>query len=134
MKLVIATHNKDKLKELINAFNVEELDIDLISLEDFPDIGEIEETGSTLAENALIKAREVFEKTKIPSLSDDTGLEVDALHGKPGVYTARYAGEKCSFFSISGRIFRDWDSRLGYAARGFRVFRKEIRAHLFPNP
>ena len=60
-------------------------------------IGEIIEDGETLQENAFIKAREVFKKTGLPSLADDTGLEVDALGGKPGVYTARFAGENCSY-------------------------------------
>ena len=107
MKLVIATHNKDKLKELFNAFKVDDLDVDLLSLDDFPDISEIEETGSTLTENALIKAREVHSITKLPTISDDTGLEVDALHGKPGVYTARYAGENCSYYDNINKLLHD---------------------------
>ena len=95
MKIVIATHNKDKYKEL--HFGLKSLGIDLKSLFDFPDIGEIVEDGDTLKENALIKARTVFKMTSLPSISDDTGLEVDALHGAPGIYTARYAGENCSY-------------------------------------
>ena len=95
MKIVIATHNKDKYKEL--HFGLKSLGIDLKSLFDFPDIGEIVEDGDTLKENALIKARTVFKMTSLPSISDDTGLEVDALNGAPGVYTARYAGENCSY-------------------------------------
>lgn len=58
---------------------------------------EVEETGDTLEENALLKAREVVAATGIPSLADDTGLEVDALHGAPGVRSARYAGENVSY-------------------------------------
>ena len=107
MKLVIATHNKDKLKELFNAFRVDDLDVDLLSLDDFPDIGEIDETGSTLAENALIKAREVHRITKLPTISDDTGLEVDALHGQPGVYTARFAGENCSYYDNINKLLHE---------------------------
>ena len=95
MKIVIATHNKDKYKEL--HFGLKSLDINLKSLFDFPDIGEIIEDGDTLKENALIKARTVFKMTSLPSISDDTGLEVDALNGAPGIYTARYAGENCSY-------------------------------------
>ena len=97
MKIVIATHNEDKLKELLKAFSNHINDIQLLSLNDFPEIGEIIEDGKTLEENALIKAKEVFNLTGIPALSDDTGLEVDALNGKPGVHTARYAGEGCSY-------------------------------------
>ena len=97
MKVVIWTHNRDKLKELMIAFSSEDLDIELLSLDDFPDVEDIPETGKTLEENALIKAREVNKVTKLPALSDDTGLEVDALHGQPGVLTARYAGENCTY-------------------------------------
>ena len=95
MKIVIATHNKDKYKELY--FGLKSLKVNLKSLFDFPDIGEIVEDGDTLKENALIKARTVFKLTSLPSISDDTGLEVDVLNGAPGVYTARYAGENCSY-------------------------------------
>ena len=95
MKIVIATHNKDKYKEL--HFGLKSLDINLKSLFDFPDIGEIIEDGDTLKDNALIKAKTVFKMTSLPSISDDTGLEVDALNGAPGIYTARYAGENCSY-------------------------------------
>ena len=97
MKIVIATHNEDKLKELLKAFNNHFNDVKLLTLNDFPEIGEIIEDGKTLEDNAIIKAKEVFNLTGIPALSDDTGLEVDALNGKPGVYTARYAGEGCSY-------------------------------------
>lgn len=97
MKVVIGTHNKDKLKELMLAFKLEDLNIELLSLDSFPEIGDIPETGKTLEENALIKAREVNRITNLPALSDDTGLEVDALHGAPGVFTARYAGENCTY-------------------------------------
>ena len=96
MKIVIATHNEDKLKELLKAFSNHINDIQLLSLNDFPEIGEIIEDGKTLEENALIKAKEVFNLTGIPALSDDTGLKVDALNGAPGIYTARYAGKNCS--------------------------------------
>ena len=103
MKIVIGTHNLDKLNELRIAFKLDDLSVSLLSLEEFPDIGEIPEDGKTLKENALIKARTVNSLTKLPTLSDDTGLEVDALHGKPGVYTARYAGENCTY---SDNIFK----------------------------
>ena len=97
MEIVIATHNEDKLKEILKAFGNHIHSINLLTLNDFPEIGEIIEDGKTLEENALIKAKEVFNLTGIPALSDDTGLEVDALNGKPGVHTARYAGEGCSY-------------------------------------
>jgi XTP/dITP diphosphohydrolase len=62
-------------------------------MNDFPGITEVEETGETFAENALLKARTVFRETGIMTLSDDSGLEVDALRDAPGIYSARYAGE-----------------------------------------
>ena len=107
MKIVIATHNNDKLKELLKAFDHHLKDVELLTLNDFPEIGEIEENGKTLEENALIKAKEVFNITGIPALADDTGLEVDALGGKPGVYTARYAGEDCSYYDNVQKLLND---------------------------
>ena len=107
MKIVIATHNEDKLKELLKAFSNHINDIQLLTLNDFPEIGEIIEDGKTLEENALIKAREVFNLTGIPALSDDTGLKVDALNGAPGIYTARYAGENCSYHDNVTKLLDD---------------------------
>ena len=105
MKLVIATHNKDKFKELHLGLN--DLNINLLSLYDYPEIDEIVEDGLTLEENALIKARAVYSITGIPSISDDTGLEVDALDGAPGIYTARYAGENCSYSDNINKMIRE---------------------------
>ena len=95
MKIVVATHNKDKFKELYHG--LKSLKIELSSLEDFPEIGEIIENGNTLEENALIKARTVNQLTSLPAISDDTGLFVDALNGDPGIYSARYAGENSTY-------------------------------------
>lgn len=91
MKIALATNNKHKLEEIRAILNgcfeqilsLSELGLDI----------EIEETGATLEENALIKAREIVRLTGMPALADDTGLMVDALGGAPGVYSARYAGE-----------------------------------------
>tara|TARA_S200000501_G_scaffold117_1_gene138 strand:+ start:2262 stop:2810 length:549 start_codon:yes stop_codon:yes gene_type:complete len=70
---------------------------EVMTLDRFPKIKEIPETGKTLKENAFIKARTVFEMTGLPSLADDTGLEVKSLGGDPGVFSARYAGEQASY-------------------------------------
>ena len=105
MKLVIATHNQDKLKELHQG--LDNLNIKLLTLNDFPSIGEIVEDGKTLEENALIKAREVHRITSLPSISDDTGLEVDALGGQPGIFTARYAGENCSYIDNINKMLKE---------------------------
>ena len=105
MKIVIATHNKDKFKELYHGLS--SLDVDLVSLYDFPEIKEIVEDGDTLKENALIKARVVHRITSLPAISDDTGLEVDALGGAPGVFTARYAGENCSYLDNVNKMLKE---------------------------
>ena len=95
MKIILATHNRDKEKEL--QISLKGMNIEVISLFDFPEIGDIEETGTTLLENSLLKSRLVFRKTGIPTIADDTGLEVDFLNGAPGVYSARYAGSNVSY-------------------------------------
>ena len=94
-KLVLATHNPHKKREMSALLS--HLGITIVGLDDFPQIGEIEETGTTLLENSLIKARTVHKITGLPALADDTGLEVDALDGAPGVYSARYAGKDPSY-------------------------------------
>ena len=94
-KLVLATHNLHKKMEMNSILS--SLGILIVGLDEFPQIGDIEETGTTLLENAFIKARTVYELTGLPSLADDTGLEVDSLDGAPGVYSARYAGEKPTY-------------------------------------
>lgn len=90
-RIVLATRNAGKAREL-NAL-LSALDIEVASLVDFPEIGEIEETGETFEENALIKARRVARETGLPALADDSGLVVDALNGAPGVYSARYGDD-----------------------------------------
>ena len=94
-KLILATHNKNKKLELVNLFSG--LEINILGLDQFPSIGGIDEIGTTLHENAFIKANEVHKITGLPTLADDTGLEVDLLHGAPGVYSARYAGINSSY-------------------------------------
>ena len=73
------------------------LSVELLTLDAFPEIGDIPETGNTLKENAFIKAETVHRLTGLPALADDTGLEVDALNGAPGIYSARYAGADATF-------------------------------------
>ena len=94
MQIVLATHNKGKMLEINNLLSSS---YEVLTLDHFPNIKEIPETGKTLKENAFIKARTVFEMTGLPSLADDTGLEVESLGGDPGVYSARYAGEQASY-------------------------------------
>ena len=108
MKMILATHNRDKCAEM-NAI-LGEISIELLSLDDFPDIDEIVEDGNTLEENALIKARTVYKMTNLPSLADDTGLEVDALNGEPGIYSARYAGETCSYSDNVNKLLKNMEN------------------------
>jgi len=91
--IVLATNNKGKIREL--SVMLEPFGVTVKSLSEFPEIGEIPETGETFLENAFIKARTVAEKTGLVAVADDSGIEVDALDGRPGVYSARYAGESC---------------------------------------
>ncbi len=93
-KLVFATNNKHKLEEIRSILQGR---VEILSLSDINCTDEIEETADTLEGNALIKARHIYDKYGLYCFADDTGLEVDALGGRPGVYSARYAGEGCSF-------------------------------------
>jgi XTP/dITP diphosphohydrolase len=92
-KIVIASHNQGKVREIYRIFSAAIGEVELLTLDDFPEIGEIEETGESFEENALIKAATVFKVTNIPALADDSGLVIDHLGGAPGIYSARYSGE-----------------------------------------
>src|SRR5512140_3635531 len=94
-KLLLATRNRDKVKEI--ALSLEGLSLELVSLDQFPSIGEVEEDGETLEDNALKKAREVFKQSGLPSVADDTGLEVYYLNNAPGVYSSRFAGLSATY-------------------------------------
>ena len=108
MEIILATHNLDKCKELKKSFS--NTSIKILTLQDFPEIKEIIEDGSTLEENAFIKSRAVYNITKIPTISDDTGLEVDALNGEPGVYSARYAGSNCSYSDNVNKLLESMEN------------------------
>jgi XTP/dITP diphosphohydrolase len=102
--VVIATHNQDKLREIRRilgrgAFLVKGLD-------QFPPPYTVRETGQTLEANALLKARKAVQRTGHMALSDDSGLEVSALGGKPGVYSARFAGYGCTYADNNRKILR----------------------------
>ena len=92
MKLVFATNNRHKLDE-VRAIVGDRVEV--LSLNDIGCHDDIPETADTLQGNALIKARYIYEKFGVDCFADDTGLEVEALDGAPGVYSARYAGEEC---------------------------------------
>lgn len=93
MDIMLATGNMGKVKELQDMLVPFNHLGKVFCLNDFPDYPEVEETGSTFIENALLKAREAANRTGLISLADDSGLEVDILKGEPGVHSARFAGE-----------------------------------------
>ena len=104
MELVFATHNKHKFEEVKNKLPVS---INLLSLQDIDCNDDVPETGKTIEENASQKSFFIYNKFKINCFADDTGLEVDALNGKPGVYSARYAGEKPTFLENMNKLLND---------------------------
>ena len=89
---MLATANTHKVIEFQRILNELLPDLELVAASQFPGVPEVEETGSTFAENALIKARAINEFTNLPTLADDSGLVVEALNGAPGIFSARYAG------------------------------------------
>ncbi|KFZ39256.1 nucleoside-triphosphate diphosphatase [Shewanella mangrovi] len=92
-KFVLASGNKGKLKEFAEMFA--QYDIQVLPQSDFA-VEEVPETGTTFVENAIIKARHAAAVTGLPAIADDSGLEVDALQGAPGIYSARYSGENAT--------------------------------------
>lgn len=105
MDIVLATRNRDKIKE-IEAI-MAPIEVTLVRLDDFPAVPEVVEDGATLEENALKKARVVREHTGCCALADDTGLEVAALGGAPGVYSSRYAGENVTYDDNNTKLLRE---------------------------
>ncbi len=94
-KIVFATNNINKLIEVQSILT--DLQYQVVGSNEFPDIPDVEETGNTLLENSLIKARTIHKITGLPTLADDTGLEVNILNGAPGIRSARYAGENATY-------------------------------------
>lgn len=94
-ELVLATRNRHKVEELVALLG--DLDITIRTLDEFPGAPDVVEDGETCEANAVKKACAIAEFTGLPAVADDTGLEVDALGGRPGVYAARYAGEDATY-------------------------------------
>lgn len=101
MKLVLATRNRGKLDEFREILD---LDLNFILLDQFPDIPEVIEDRKTFAGNAIKKAIEISKITNLPSIADDSGLEIDALDGDPGVRSARYAGENSTADQLIAKV------------------------------
>jgi XTP/dITP diphosphohydrolase len=114
IELVIATNNRHKFEEI--AALLSDLPVKLIPLSAYPDAPELKEEGRTYSENAISKARTVAGFTRKWALADDTGLEVTALNGAPGVYSARYAGEGVTFADNRRKLLKEltgipWERR-----------------------
>lgn len=112
--LLLGTGNQDKLRELRAL--LQDLPWEVKGLGDYPPASEPEETGASFEENALLKARYYSELFGVPCAADDSGLEVDALDGAPGVYSARYAGPGCSYEDNNEKLLdalaeRHWHER-----------------------
>ncbi|UVT17280.1 MAG: XTP/dITP diphosphatase [Nitrospira sp.] len=104
-EVVLATRNPDKGRELSALLGG--LGIHIRTLADFPTAPEVEEDGVTCEANAIKKAKEIARATGVPAVADDTGLEVDALEGRPGVFTARYAGEYATYEDNCRKLLRE---------------------------
>lgn len=114
LQLVFATNNRHKLEEVAAKING---GIQLLTLDDIGCKEDIEETGSTFKENASIKSRYIYDRYQLNCFGDDSGLEVDALNGEPGVYSARYAGEHGNHPANIKRILEKLGSETNRKAR-----------------
>lgn len=104
MKLVFATNNVHKLNEIRNLAGS---NFKIVSLSDMGWVDEIPETGKTIEDNASQKAFYIYEKYKFDCFADDTGLEIESLDKRPGVYSARYAGESCNFEDNMSKVLTE---------------------------
>lgn len=114
MKVVVATKNPDKIPEIEAVLSAVLPKVEIVRDVEFPDV---DETGTTLEENALLKARSAAAATGFPSIGDDTGLEVDALDGRPGVHTARFSGPDATYASNRAKLLADLDGVTDRTAR-----------------
>ena len=106
--LVLATRNQGKIREFRRILDaISNGAINLVGLEEFAHTTEVEETGSTFKENALLQARSICAETGLPAIADDSGLCVDALDGAPGIYSARYAGVHGDDLGNNAKLLRE---------------------------
>lgn len=96
MRIILATTNKGKCAEFVREMSKISVFEQILTLDDFPELKNIEETGTTFQENALLKAQTVCDFTGLPAIADDSGLCVEALNGQPGIFSARYSGENAT--------------------------------------
>ena len=106
-EILIGTHNRHKTEEVSRLLTASAITVR--DLREFPNIPPVEEDGKTLLENSRKKANTYGAASGLPCLGDDTGLEVEALGGAPGVYSARYAGESCSYQDNCKKLLKERD-------------------------
>ncbi|GBE32953.1 non-canonical purine NTP pyrophosphatase [bacterium BMS3Bbin05] len=145
MRIILATKNRGKIKE-INAV-LSGTGIEFAGLDLYPDMKDVVEDGITFHENAFKKARAVFDHTGIKCVSEDSGLEVDALNGAPGIYSSRFASENASDSENIGKLINDltgvpYEKRTArfvsvfclYDGREARYFEGSVRGHIIDSP
>ncbi len=104
-ELIFASGNQGKVKEVTKLFS--DYGIKIISLKDLQEVPEIIEDGNTFEENAFIKAKIIFDKFNKPVIADDSGLEVAQLNNEPGIYSARFAGENCTYADNNKKVLNE---------------------------
>jgi XTP/dITP diphosphohydrolase len=134
-ELIFATQNAHKATEILSLFNEEYPHFadhfKLITLKDLGFSGDIPEEEDSLEGNAMAKARFVFEKFGKDCFADDTGLEIDSLDGRPGIYAARYAGEGCSFDDNINKVLNEMQGKTDRSARFRTVIALIYNGHEF---
>jgi XTP/dITP diphosphohydrolase len=105
MNIIFATQNLGKSKEVKHIFS--DTQFNVVSLRDLGNNIEVEETGVTFQENSILKAKSIYEIYKVPVIADDSGLEIQHLDGRPGVYSARYAGENCTYDDNNNKVLSE---------------------------
>ena len=106
MKIFLATKNKDKITEFQQILS--NINVELVTCRDI-DVPDVEETGTTFVENALLKAKSAANFTSLPSIADDSGIEVDYLKGRPGVWSARYAGKDATNEENNNKLLKEME-------------------------
>jgi XTP/dITP diphosphohydrolase len=145
MRLLLATNNRGKLVELRRILGCQLFEV--VGLDEFGAVPQVEETGATYAENAVLKARHYYHALGLPAVGDDSGLEVEALGGEPGVHSARFAGSDASDSERMRMVIEEMRRTPGASQKaryvcaaaivwkgGERVFRGEVSGEILPEP
>lgn len=131
LRLVLATANRDKAAEILSILRAELGDaVELLGRPE--EVAEVEETGETLEDNARLKALSLLEATGVAAVADDTGLEVEALGGAPGVYSSRYAGEHASYAENVAKLLADLEAAGAEGAEARRARFRTVVVARFP--